>query len=336
MMKTAKQTREQKQLARFRRKLAKPDYKGYFFVMIGLVILFQIFDQMATGIFGTLQEAIVKDFAGLSYDADITVGGAGYQAYQDTLSTITFTNIAGYVFMGIVPWYKSLADKLGRQPFFILNALLLGLAMFVGGVTKDLTVFVISTIVVCFFTLHDMQILYVTECVPDNKCATWQGIIAAVGALAGLITAAMRMMSGEGTGAAVQVPWREIYIMIGVLGLVIFVVSALFLRESRPFLTARVAYLEIPYEERKAQAKAGKANQAGVIAGIKLVIKNKQLRWLSIATLIFSAANNMVCSYNNTHYNGAKWYGYTGNHHCIDRNPGNFHSPESCYGSCFG
>lgn len=312
-MKTSAQERERKQLEKFRRMQAQRDYRGYFIVMIALVMLFQLFDQMTTNIFGTMQEAIIKDFAGLAYNADITVGSAGYKSYQDTLSTITFTNIAGYAFLGILPWYKSLADKLGRKPFFVINALFLGVAMFVGGLTHKLTVFVIASLVIVFFTLHDMQILYITECVPDNKRATWQGIIAAVGSVAGISTASMRMMDMSANGTEGQIPWREIYIIIGIFGLLIFVVSALLLRESRPFLNSRIAYLETLPEVREAQAKAGKANQAGVISGIKLILKNKQLFWLSVATLIFSAANNMVCSYNNTimAQNGLDTFGIT-------------------------
>lgn len=168
-MSKRQETKEKKQLEKFKKMLAKHDYKGYFFVMIGLVILFQLFDGMATGIFGTLQEAVVKDFAGLPFDADIAVGGAGYEKYQNTLSTITLTNLIGYGFMGILPWYKSLADRLGRRPFFVLNSILLGLAMFVGGLTHNLTIFVLVSLVITFFTLHDMQIVYVTECVPDRQ-----------------------------------------------------------------------------------------------------------------------------------------------------------------------
>ena len=59
-MSKRQETKEKKQLEKFKKMLAKPDYKGYFFVMIGLVILFQLFDGMATGIFGTLQEAVSR------------------------------------------------------------------------------------------------------------------------------------------------------------------------------------------------------------------------------------------------------------------------------------
>lgn len=291
---------EQRQLQRFKGMLAKPDYKGYYAVMIGLVLLFQMFDLMATGIYSNLQEAIVLDFAGLPFNADISVGGAGYGQYQSTLSTITLANTIGFAFLGVVPFYKALADKLGRRPFFIINALLLGLAMFVGGTTNSLVIFVVVCLVIVFFTLHDMQILYITECVPDQKRATWQGIIAAVGSLANALVILMRLSALRPDGTLGQIPWRSIYMAIGIFGLVIFVLSALLLRESRPFLKSRIAYLETTPEQRRANAKEGKASDAGVIAGIKLMAKNPQLRWISIVTLIASAANNMVCSYNNS------------------------------------
>ena len=95
--------REQKELNRLRIAQAKPDYKGYFFIMIGLVLLFQFLDMMATTIWNNLQEVIVRDFAGLSHDASIVEGSAGYQPYQDTLSKITIIQIVSYVFLGIVP-----------------------------------------------------------------------------------------------------------------------------------------------------------------------------------------------------------------------------------------
>lgn len=39
---------------------------------------------------------------------------------------------------------------------------------------------------------------------------------------------------------------------------------------------------------------------SGIIPAIKMMIRNKQLRWLAICTLIISVANNMICSYNTT------------------------------------
>lgn len=59
-----------------------------------------------------------------------------------------------------------------------------------------------------------MLILYITEVVPDNKRATWQGITAAVGAVAVLITACMCVPSIQADGTVMKIPWRMIYIII--------------------------------------------------------------------------------------------------------------------------
>lgn len=299
-MREGKAKSESRQLERFRRQLARPETKVTFVVMITLAILFQMFDQMATGIYSNFQEAVVRDFAGLSFDADITAGAPGYDAYQNTLSTITLASMIGFGFMGVTPWYKAMADKYGRKPFFVINAFFLALALIMGGITHDLTIFVVATLLITFFTIHDIQILYVTECVPDRQRGMWQGIIAAAGSLAGVLTTGARFLALQPDGTVGAIPWRLIFILVGVFGLLIFVFALALLRESHPFLVSRVAYLETPEEERRANARAGKQGDAGVVSAFRLILKNRQLRWISIATLLFSTANNMVTSYNNT------------------------------------
>jgi trk system potassium uptake protein TrkH len=100
---------------------------------------------------------------------------------------MTVIQIISYVFLGIVPWYKTLADTKGRRPFFIFNAAFLGVAMLIGGLTKTLIIYLIASTVITFFTIHDMQILYVVECVPENKRGTWMGIVEAVGNAAAVL-----------------------------------------------------------------------------------------------------------------------------------------------------
>lgn len=290
--------KEQKELERLRIAQAKPDYKGYFVMMIALVLLFQFLDMMATTIWNNLQEVIVRDFAGLSHDADISQGAAGYQPYQDTLSKITIIQIISYVFLGIVPWYKSLADKIGRRFLFVFNAAFLGFAMFLGGLTDSLIVFLVASTVITFFTIHDMQIIYVTECVPEDKRGTWTGIVTAVGNAAAFVVILLRLTAMNPDGTSGPIEWRGIYILVGVIGIITFVLAAIFLRESRPFINSRIKYLEKTPEQREADKKNAAKSQGGVIAGFKLIFKDKQLLWLSIATFLINAANNMVSAYN--------------------------------------
>lgn len=290
--------REKKELEALKLARSKPDFKGYFIVLMGLIILFQLLDMMATTVWNNLQEVIVRDFAGLAHDADISEGSAGFQQYQDTLSKMTVIQIISYVFLGIVPWYKTLADKKGRRPFFIFNAAFLGVAMLIGGLTKTLIIYLIASTVITFFTIHDMQILYVVECVPENKRGTWMGIVEAVGNAAAVFVISLRLTALNPDGTVGAVPWRGIYIFVGIIGIIVFVLAALLLKESRPFMESRIKYLEKTPEQREIDKQNAAKNQGGVIAGFKLMFKNKQLRWLAIATFSIYAANNMVSAYN--------------------------------------
>ena len=292
--------KEQKELSKLKKAQSKMDYKGYFIILMALILLFQLLDMMATGIWNNLQEVIVRDFAGLAPNAPIHEGSEGYVQYQNTLSKMTLLQIVSYVFLGIVPWYKSLADKVGRRPLFIFNAALLGFAMFIGGLTTSLIVFLMASTVITFFTLHDMQILYVVESVPQDKRGTWTGIMQAVGSAATLIIIALRLTALQPDGSLGAVPWRGIYVFVGVVGIVVFVLAAIFLRESRPYLNARINYLEKSVEQREEEAKNAAKSQGGVVAGFKLIFKNKQLRWLAVATFLVNTANNLLTSYNNS------------------------------------
>lgn len=298
MTKEKQLQKEQKELSKWLAAESKPDYKGYFVILMALILLFQLLDMMATTIWNNLQEVIVRDFAGLTHDADITQGGAGFQAYQDTLSKITIIQIFSYVFLGIVPWYKSLADKVGRRSLFVFNAAFLGFAMFIAGLTKDLIIFLVASTVITFFTIHDMQILYVVECVPENKRGTWTGIVNAVGNAAAFFVILLRLTALKPDGTSGPVEWRGIYVLVGAIGIVVFFLALFFLRESRPFMKSRIQYLQKTPEQREAEKKNAAKSQGGVIAGFKLLFKSKQLTWLAIAMFLINAANNTVSAYN--------------------------------------
>ena len=61
--------KESKQLKSLIKERSRPTFKGYFAVLMCLIILFQLLDMMATTVWNNLQEVIVRDFAGLAHDA---------------------------------------------------------------------------------------------------------------------------------------------------------------------------------------------------------------------------------------------------------------------------
>lgn len=296
----AKEAKKQKELAKLRRMQVKPDFKNSMLVLIGMILFFQILDMMATNVYTFLQEGVVLEFAGLPWNADITPGGSGYGAYQSTLSMITYVSIASYAFMGIAPFYKSLADKVGRKPIFIINAFCLGASMFIAGITQNIYIYIGMSTVIMFFTIHDMQLVYVTECLPAEKRASWNGIVTAVGNIAECAIVLMRFFALQPDGTMGPIPWRSIYIVVGIVGIVVFIVSLIFLKESPYYIQNRIAYLEKTPEQLAAEKASKVDTSSGIVPAIKMMIRNKQLRWLAICTLIISVANNMICSYNTT------------------------------------
>lgn len=292
--------KRQKELTRLRRLQAKPDFKGSMILMIAVILSFQVLDMMATNVYTFLQEGVVMEFAGLPWNADITPTGSGYETYQSTLSLITMVSLVSYAFMGIAPFYKSLADKVGRKPIFVINAICLGLSMFIAGLTKNIYIYIVMSTVIMFFTLHDMQLVYVTECLPAEKRGTWNGIILAVGNLAECAVVLMRFFAIQPDGAMGPIPWRSIYTVVGIVGIIVFIFSLIFLPESPYYIKNRIAYLEKSPEQLAAERANKVDTGSGIIPAIKMMVRNKQLRWLTICTLIISVANNMICSYNTT------------------------------------
>lgn len=294
----------QRQLNKYTNILNKPQTKVALIISLIFVILFQVFDSFGYGIYGNMQEIIIKDFAGLSFDANITAGSSGYTEYQKALSTFTLVNTMGYVTLGIMPLYRSLADKLGRKPILIISTLFLGIAMFISGLTHNMFIFAMASVMIIFFSLHDVAMLYLFEIVPDNKRATWVGIVRAVGAVAMTALTCIRFMAIGTDGTAKPVPWRASYIVLGFLFIFLAFLAILFLKESKQYMIKKSQLLETKLREKNGTSLLSLENQKDekidnlkMSTALKLLFENSQLKWISIAIILLFAANNMILSY---------------------------------------
>ncbi len=297
----------QKQITKYKEYLNKPQAKYTLKIALLFTVLFQIFDSFGFGIYGGMQEIIIKDFAGLPFDASIKTGSSGYLPYQDALSTFTLVNTLGYVTLGIMPLYRSLADKLGRKPILVISTVFMGVAMFISGITHSMYIFAMGSVMIIFFGLHDVLMLYLFEIVPNNKRATWVGIVRAVGAIAMIGLTCIRFTAMSSDGTPKQVAWRQSYIIVGVLFVILAFFAFLFLKESKQFMINRMALLQKmlvkPYESSSHSLQDQdnkKSENLSMSAALKLLIKNKQLKWISISIMLLFAANNMILSYSNS------------------------------------
>ena len=97
-----REARDQAELLRREKQLAKPDYKLYLLVLCIVVVLIHIVDEIATNTPGMVESNAVKQFFP---NLDLSTGKAAMVAITTPLSSITM----------LAPFYKALADKFGRS-----------------------------------------------------------------------------------------------------------------------------------------------------------------------------------------------------------------------------
>ena len=136
-----REARDQAELLRREKQLAKPDYKLYLLVLCIVVVLIHIVDEIATNTPGMVESNAVKQFFP---NLDLSTGKAAMVAITTPLSSITM----------LAPFYKALADKFGRKMFLVLNTLGFGVGMLIA--------FLVSIFIIAFLMnyirKHDFKV----------------------------------------------------------------------------------------------------------------------------------------------------------------------------------
>ncbi len=275
--------KEQKELAKWKRVQAKPEPKGYLLMLAIVVTLIHIVDETISQVAGTIQSNVINEFF---------VEGMGL-TYQEGLSRLSFLSIFSMLVSLIAPIYKTLADRIGRKPLLFLNVLGFAIGMSICFFAYDYITYIVGMCIVGFFTSHDMQVTYILESAPDDKRAGFYGITKGIGTLGCVMLPILRtiFMGNDGT------KWRMIFIVPAILGIAIAVIVLFVARETTPFLEKRIALLETPIEERRANKEKEKQEKVGILVGLKYTLKNKQLRMLLIATLLIQIPTMALSTY---------------------------------------
>lgn len=177
--------------------------------------------------------------------------------------------------------------------------------MFISGITHSMYIFAMGSVMIIFFGLHDVLMLYLFEVVPNNKRATWCGIVRAVGTIAMIGISCIRFTAMDSDGTIKPIPWRESYIVLGVLFVFMALFALIFLKESNQFMIKRIELLkkmlDFPADKSlNTTLDNKKPEDLKMSTAFKLLLKNHQLKWISISIMVLFAANNMILSYNNS------------------------------------
>ena len=136
-----RKAREQKQLLRLEREISKPQSKFYIWYFILIITIVYIVVEVTTQIGPQMQSIIASQIF------------APVFGEENAVARMTIFNYICMIGSGLTYLYKPLSDKFGRKPFLVLNTFGMRVSMFLGN----------------FFIPHDMQSIYIMECVPKEK-----------------------------------------------------------------------------------------------------------------------------------------------------------------------
>ena len=286
-------SKESKQLTRLNKTKAKGNYKGYFFVLIMLIAIVNILDEVTSNLTVTVQSSFVTEF----FVNNPFLGK--FYTFQEGLALHSSIGVFTYVLGLITPFYKALADKWGRKPLFVLSTLGMATGLLVIHLSTSYIMFLVGFAIISFFMGHDIQIIYILEEAPHKHRAKIYSFLKSFGILGVILIPTLRdvLMGDDATR------WREIFLVPAVLGFIAVLLVILFAKDTKVFLSERIAYLSRPFEERQAekemqkQQKQAQRNQSGVFNGIKYIFANKDTKMLIISHIIFDSAMPAIALY---------------------------------------
>ena len=263
-------------------------FMKFFWLTVIVVTIIYIVDEIASNMDSKFRTFVIFE---LMNTGPTTVNNPAYDA---AVTKMNVANIPIYLLFFLLPLYKTLADKLGRKLFIILNTLGMGLGMFLCMISTHYIFYLIGVVITAFFTPNDAQVIYIMEISPEKHrakiCSITKGIallsVSLIGVLKSLFYTPDRLSS-----------WHLVFLIPVILAFVIGITSIFFTAETPVFLRNRKEYLLKTDEEREAekkQAEEDKTKAGGIKGAWNYIIHTKQLRWIAIILLIFQVAVGVI------------------------------------------
>ena len=285
--------KEGKQIASLKKMQSRGGSGKYFLVLLMLIAIVNILDEVTSNLTVTVQSSFVTEF----FVNNPFMGK--YYEYEEGLAFHSTIGVVTYVFGLFTPFYKALADKLGRKPLFVMSTLGMALGLLIIHLSSSYIMFLVGFAFISFFMGHDIQIIYILEEAPDKHRAKIYSFLKSFGILGVILIPALRdlLMGDDAT------KWREIFLVPALLGFAAVALVILLAKDTKVFIAERLAYLSRPLEERQAEKELNKKqkeaqrNQASVFNGVKYIFANKDTKRLIISHIIFDSAMPAIALY---------------------------------------
>lgn len=287
-----KKLREQAQINKLENAMLFSKSKNYFILLIIVLTIVYIADELTSNIKGYTQSFVIYDLF------NTTINTPEYDAAGAQLQLIS---TACYMILLIAPFYKSLADKLGRRLFLIINTIGMGIGMLVCMLSTNFIIFIIGTVIMTFFTPNDVQVMYIMECAPAQHRAKIASLTKGIATMSvSLIGLLIKIFYNR----AVVSSWRKIYIIPVAITLIVGIVSIFLVKETPVYAEKRLEYLKASDEERairvqqeKAEAAEEKKNKVSVFSAFKYIFTHEQTLAIAIVGVIFSLSTGFTNQY---------------------------------------
>ncbi|MBR6618794.1 MAG: MFS transporter [Clostridia bacterium] len=284
---------EKRQLEKLTKMQGRNSGSKYFLVLLSLIAVVNILDEVTSNLTVTVQSSFITEF----FVNNPFLGK--YYTYEDGLALHSGIGVFTYVLGLFTPFYKALADKLGRKPLFFMSTLGMAAGLLIINLSTSYIMFLVGFAVISFFMGHDIQIIYILEEAPDKHRAKIYSLLKSFGILGVVLIPTLRdiLMGNDPT------KWRTIFLVPALIGFVASVLVILFAKDTKVFVSERIAYLSRSYEDRQAekalkkQQKQAQRNQSGVFNGVKYIFANKDTKMLIISHIIFDTAMPAIALY---------------------------------------
>lgn len=284
---------EQKQLSKLKAKSVKGNASIYFAMLLFLIAFVNIIDEVTSNLSVSVQSSFVTEF----FVNNPFLGK--FYSFEEGLSLHTSVSVISYVFGLITPFYKALADKWGRKPLFAISTFGMSLGLLIIYFSPNYLVFLLGFGIIGFFYSHDIQIIYILEEAPDKFRAAIYSVLKSLGIFGVVCIPVLRnlLMGNDAT------QWRRIFLVPAIAGIIAAVMVVLFAKDTKVFVSERIAYLSIPYEERekekqlRKQQKKAERNKSGVFNAVKYIFSSKDTKYLIVSNMIFDAGMAAIALY---------------------------------------
>lgn len=284
---------EKRQFEKLTKMQGRNSGSKYFLVLLSLIAVVNILDEVTSNLTVTVQSSFITEF----FVNNPFLGK--YYTYEDGLALHSGIGVFTYVLGLFTPFYKALADKLGRKPLFFMSTLGMAAGLLIINLSTSYIMFLVGFAVISFFMGHDIQIIYILEEAPDKHRAKIYSLLKSFGILGVVLIPTLRdiLMGNDPT------KWRTIFLVPALIGFAASVLVILFAKDTKVFVSERIAYLSRSYEDRQAekalkkQQKQAQRNQSGVFNGVKYIFANKDTKMLIISHIIFDTAMPAIALY---------------------------------------